>query len=424
VSEHPLSRTADLIALDAFPGLGSQECIETLTGVRIRLAADSTSLLNAGGQTALAAAFLSLAQMGFRITLDFPDVPLIGRQPPLEGATIRSAVEAHAEQLVQPCVDDREHDLTIGIGAIDPGHGGYSVSPGEPGTQAVRGSRGVPWRSPDPIAATMAGVLAAAVALPIALRRLESSFGLKAPSHLRTQPDQITVAFPALPGLRLDIGDVDVVSAGAITNACLFVLLRSDVIGSLRVFDDDRFEVTNLNRYALLRRPDLGRPKVDRLRDFTTARLSIAGTAARYPSPSQSQPASRVLVGADNLKARRGAQLLEPRWLHVAGTTHFEVISSSHEPGRACAGCVHPRDDAAEDEVIPTISYVSMLAGVLQAQALLESAASRRPVNYYCWANNLGGPSGIWPFDPKPNPACPLRCQASRNASTDSGERV
>lgn len=124
MSEHPLSRTADLLALDAFPGLGSQECVEALMGVRVKLAADRTSLENAGGQTALVASFLSLAQIGFRVTLDVPDAPLVGRQPPLEGATIRSALEAHAEDLIQPCVDDREHHLTIGNWRRRPWPGG------------------------------------------------------------------------------------------------------------------------------------------------------------------------------------------------------------------------------------------------------------------------------------------------------------
>lgn len=177
----------------------------------------------------------------------------------------------------------------------------------------------MPWDTVDPIAATMAGVLAGAAALPVALRRLDSTFGLRAPARLRARPDQISVSFSTLPHHRLDAGVVDVVSADAITNACLFVLLRTDITGSLRIFDDDRFEPTNLNRYALLRRSDLGRLKINRLQDFSSADSCISGRSARYPTPGEARPSC---------------------------------------VGQPCAGCVHPGTDVAGDEAIPTISYV------------------------------------------------------------------
>jgi hypothetical protein len=53
------------------------------------------------------------------------------------------------------------------------------------------------------------------------------------------------------------------------------------------------------------------------------------------------------------------------------------VLVSAHAPGLACAGCVHPRDkDIASD--IPTISFVSFWAGLIQALELATTAGRSR----------------------------------------------
>ena len=245
---------------------------------RIKLLADQESLETAGGQTALVASFISLAQMGLRITLDVPDVPIIGVQPPLDGPTIRSALISHAEQLIQPCAQDLEYELVLAIGSGDPGELGYRLTSDGSTTAAQMGNGPECWQGDDPVSGAMAGVLAGAAALPVAVRQLERALDRRAPAHLRTLKQRIAVSLPRISPKTGEIGDVEVVSAGAITNATVFVLLRSDLKGQLRIFDDDRFEVTNLNRYALLRRSDVGRPKVSRSRTSPHIRSRFPGS--------------------------------------------------------------------------------------------------------------------------------------------------
>jgi ThiF family len=412
--EHPLARTLLLLELDAFPGLEQEVAVNCLMNTCIKLVADEASLATAGGQTALVASFISLAQMGLKVTLDVPDVPILGVQPPLVGATIRSALTSHAGQLIQPCADNPEHELALAIGSADPGERGYCLTSDGSTTAATMGRGTTPWQADDAVSGTMAGVLAGAAALPVVIRQLERDLDRRAPAQFRTVHERIVVSLPPITPGGHEIGDTDVISAGAITNATLFVLLRSDAKGKLRVFDDDRFEITSLNRYALARRSDIGRRKVERLEELSSPALDIVGVASRYPAPGVDRAASRVLVGADNLAARRDAQRIEPAWLHVGGTTHFEVISSAHPQGEPCAACVHPAEDAANPGDIPTISFVSMLAGALQAHALLMHAGGQPMAGYYCWATNLGGRSAFAPFSPAPNPRCPLRCPASQ----------
>jgi hypothetical protein len=66
----------------------------------------------------------------------------------------------------------------------------------------------------------------------------------------------------------------------------------------------------------------------------------------------------------------------------VSGTSHFFAMAASHHPAGPCTGCTHPIDECADDP-IPTISFVSLWAGILRALDLLNEA-SGRPAAGYC----------------------------------------
>jgi hypothetical protein len=58
------------------------------------------------------------------------------------------------------------------------------------------------------------------------------------------------------------MSNVDIVSGGAITHSVLYTLARMPSIrGQVRVIEPDVAEVSNLNRYALLLRRTLIRPR-------------------------------------------------------------------------------------------------------------------------------------------------------------------
>ena len=102
----------------------------------------------------------------------------------------------------------------------------------------------------------------------------------------------------------------------------------------------------------------------------------------------------------------------------VGATSHFFVLSSAHPADRPCAGCTHPKDDREIGE-IPTISFVSFWAGLMQALELVhETVVGSKTVTTVTnlWPLGLGGKFGIHPQVQLPLAACPVQCRASAAA--------
>jgi len=224
----------------------------------------------------------------------------------------------------------------------------------------------------------------------------------------------------AVPRGPLELGRVDVVSGGAITNATIYALLRvPEVSVDPRVVEPEAIDLTNLNRYPLARRSDVDQEKVKVLEGFSQGRVAISGIEALF---DDSWPAvlgnlaPRVLVGADQIPVRWAVQRTAPEWLQVAGTSHFFVMASSHHPDGPCAGCAHPIDEQGDDP-IPTISFVSMWAGILQLLDLLEEAADQPTANRYtmCYPFGLSGSRPVLRGTIGRVATCPVGCKASQS---------
>src|SRR5207245_4926701 len=88
--------------------------------------------------------------------------------------------------------------------------------------------------------------------------------------------------FPNLEaGLTRELGDVDAISGGAITHALLFCLLRVPGLRAhVRVIEEQRAELSNVNRYALLRASDDGRRKVGHLESLATDDAELEGVVS------------------------------------------------------------------------------------------------------------------------------------------------
>ena len=84
--------------------------------------------------------------------------------------------------------------------------------------------------------------------------------------------------------------------------------------------------------------------------------------------------APSVLVGADDIPTRWEVQNQRPRWLGIGATSHWAAMASYHEPGLACARCLHPRDELTT-EPIPTVAFVSFCAGLELACYFLRAKA-------------------------------------------------
>ena len=92
-----LGRTALLLRLDAFPGLGADrdaELSDVLRTVGVRVVADRANLASPNGPTALVTLVCQCAMLGLRIDLDVPDVGQLVPQPPLDANLPRGAARA------------------------------------------------------------------------------------------------------------------------------------------------------------------------------------------------------------------------------------------------------------------------------------------------------------------------------------------
>jgi molybdopterin/thiamine biosynthesis adenylyltransferase len=414
-----LSRTALLVQRSILPELTAREIVDGLAGLRVRLAADGPTAESIAGQTALTASLVISVQSGARVQLDVPDAALAVAQPPLEGEDLATALREHADELGFPVAcDTAPVDIAFVFGDASPGAAGsvFQVSCDDWSCRLDTRS-GVGARGAAPFGGMLAGVAVGAESFRSALRLLAQRTRQLA-QHDLVSPQVLTAALPPLPCEPVDVGTVDVVSAGAITNAALFTLLRvGGLRGALRIIDDDTAAESNLNRYLLLRRRDLGRLKAMQLTDYSTRSLTLEAEPSRFQDvtlPALTPLAAQVLVGVDDIPSRWLVQRQEPDWLGLAATTDFEVLVSAHGPGTPCAGCLHPYDIPAAGE-IPTVAFVSAAAGTLLAYRLLarhHGLALAAPTLAYPF--NLASPRAISAVGLAARSDCRVGCAASR----------
>jgi len=357
---------------------------------------------------------------GISLELDFPDVPMAAPQPPLSGTHLHSALSQHIATTWPWAAPRAEGQpaASFVIGDTPPRGPEDIVVTGSPIEVAVGFSgavSGTAWVGDNPIGATAAGIAGAVLSLRATFRRMSRLAGIEL-AH-QTMATTITVGVRPVPERPLRAGLVPVVSAGAITHGALFVLLRTSALEArFRVFDRDVLDVPNLNRYSLATAARLSEPKVDGLALMSTTDIEIVGEHRHYRA-GDGRGADRILVGADDIPIRWTAQDDASGWLGIGATSHLFAQVSTHTPGAACAGCVHPTDDDVP-ETIPTISVVSGWAGLLLAQEFLHSApdsTDNKVISSY--ALGLGGRNAVTATAAHGSLRCPRRCAASAAAA-------
>jgi hypothetical protein len=433
IPEHPLDRTVRLVNIDVFAGQASAEqIIDGLLATTVLLRADAANLSSANGQTALCTLFGQIAMMGIGVDLDIPRVPLLIPQPPLRGDELRTALLDYANDLIPGArcgIGLGNSDLAFVLGDSPTADRCALRVTGSDWSCDVGPIDQIParrWEGDWPVGALLASAAAAPEAMRAALQRITSVTGRELTAEFHTRPGRpvrIDLSDRAVQRVPLDLGRVDVISGGAITYATVYALLRvPDLSALVRVIEPETLDFTNLNRYALARRSDVTQPKASILDSYARDSFRISGTRARF---DDSWPdvlgdlAPRVLIGADQIPARWQVQQAAPRWLQVSATSHFFAMASSHRPDGPCAGCAHPIDESGTGP-IPTISFVSLWAGILQAVDLLTEASGRSCSGQYtmCYPFGLSGRRPIICGALDAAATCPVRCQASRAIAT------
>jgi hypothetical protein len=221
----------------------------------------------------------------------------------------------------------------------------------------------------------------------------------------------------SLPSRRLEL---DIISAGAIAQAALFVLLRMPIQFSGRIFDNDVADLSNLNRQLLLRRSDLRKLKVAIVSDLSGPSNPCVPVPERFTLETAARHlplAPHVIVGVDDIPSRWFTQRTVSGWLGIGATSHFEASSSSHDVRQARGGCLHPRDDGADGTLVPTVSFVSFWAGLALAVRFLRhvSGSPYEPRKQHLWLSTLRmdeNNARLWrPVAARPD--CPVGCSAA-----------
>lgn len=424
-----LARTALLLRLDAFPGLDparDRDIVDALRDVGVRIVADRANLTSQNGQTALVTLVCQCAMLGVRVDLDVPDVPQLVAQPPLRmDLPLGSALRAWTDAMFPGCLSRVDAPLIrFAIGSTRTPGAVHVTGTDHTAVLNSDGRRVMTWSGDAPFGAIASAAAGAAEVMRAAVPSIATQLGEPLPTDITWKPRPFTPIHLELPAVTAPggLGEIDVVSAGAITHAAAYTLLRVPGLrANLRPIDRDTLGPSNSNRYALARAEDIGRAKVAQLADFATDLVRIAGEPVRLEASSIAslvEFAPRVLVGVDDIPTRWFIQRQQPAWLGVGATSHAFVVVSDHLPGHPCAGCIHPLDDGDPLEEIPTIGYVSLRAGLLLAGALLAPDALTQAGTRRIEAPPMGlyGPHARKALPTSRNPRCPV-CEPRSSAA-------
>jgi hypothetical protein len=425
-----LARTILLCRDYVSPGLRDADICAALQSCTVLIRSDAVNISSHSGQTAAVTLALLLSRMGMQVLLDFPETRLASIQPPVRGHFLREGLTDLSQVLIPGAAiriveSHDEPTLSFYLGdtvAVNEKSTLHWVLTGHD-TLGALNQLGVGessrWISAQPLGAMVAAALAAGEAFKAAIRVLP--FRLAQDREFFEKGDQCSwdfgpVNFANLPS---DLGTLDVISAGAISQAALYSLLRiPNLQFQGRIFDDDVTGPSNLNRNMLSLREDVGKLKVDIVTRRCGPLIQLSPRPLRYGSSGEiAELARQLVVGVDNIPNRWEIQRAAPGWVAVSGTTHFSVSSSLHRPGEPCAGCLHPVDDPDARD-IPTVSFVSFWAGLsLAVRVLKEAAGCGYPPNkQHLWITPLRTDlrrAAVWTPVP-PIPSCPVGCTASK----------
>jgi hypothetical protein len=434
-----LSRTILLARDHLREEVTDAEIAHALLSCRVGIAADSRTLESVGAQHFVVSTALLCARSGAQVECMLPPTALLGVAAPIRGDDLGASIIEALSNLVRT---GSEHcpraplDLLIVIGhPSELPHAARTIWAGATNWAGWSQETAVPcdWTGVTaPFGPLAAAGICAGEAFKIAMRGL-SEFALR-PDLFREffangLDGRVTLAADDTPVPATALGRMDFISGGAISQSVLYVLARiPHVSGDIRLIEPESSDETNLNRYALLLRSDVGRNKADALAtlaaDGRLGGLTIQGEPVRYDEATVRLFAPlrpHVVVGVDHIPTRWLVQRQWPSWLAVGATTHYDAMASIHRPDdEGCAGCAHPIDDTIEGP-LPTAALVTHWAGLFLAAYLARKISgfeiSEGEQLTYGFPLQITNTAGIWRSPVARNPRCPVHSvQTSRES--------
>jgi len=176
---------------------------------------------------------------------------------------------------------------------------------------------------------------------------------------------------------RLRSARVVVAGVGGLGSAALSYLVMAGV-GRIRVIDDDKVDLSNLNRQVLHGQADIGRPKVesaaDRLRELNPdVSLEIIGESISRDNIFNLIEGMPIVDALDNLESRlllNQAFLKGKEPLFHGAVYGFEGRATTLIPGRTpCLNCLYQGSVPGE---VPVLGTTPGIIGCIQATELIK----------------------------------------------------
>lgn len=184
-----------------------------------------------------------------------------------------------------------------------------------------------------------------------------------------------------------------IVGAGGLGCPVALTLVEAGV--GIRLIDDDRVELSNLQRQVLYRTADVGRDKVDAARERLTERFPGASidvvherlgetnadrllSGARLVVDATDDPAARFIINAWAMARRVPAV--------IGGVHRFAGLVMAVAPGAACFRCLFEEDQggaAASCAEVGVLGALPGLVGHLQAERVLSILAGEPDTTGY-----------------------------------------
>jgi hypothetical protein len=424
-----LDRTLRLMRDHVREEARDEDLLAALTSTAVVVAADRANLASMEGQQALLTTMLLAARSGARVFVHAPNVRLIGVSPPFVGDRVVDAALDLGGDLIpglrcEAGLPDQHVDLAVVVGDTRWVGGATRVVrlAGDAWTGQLTstgtGSRVASVGSP--IGLLAAAALAAGEAHKCAMQRVRqyavSAAGFEE-FFAPTVAARVDLAPSGTPAPRGRFGHIDLVSGGAITQSLLYTIARiPGAEATSRVIEPETSELTNLNRYMLLRHSRRGLRKVDDLARLDLGKVTLTGLPLRYDEQTIDEIgplADTVLVGVDHIPTRWLVQRARPRWLGIGATSHYSAMASHHERGTACARCLHPRDEP-DAGPIPTAAFVSFWAGLWLASLATRHADGeglpRESQAIYMTSVRADSRLATWRAPVRPRGDCPIGC--------------
>lgn len=299
----------------------------------------------------------------------------------VSGGGTHRATYLRLARAINPNIELSRQSAQIGI-AIGPGSSPTCTNPiyaGSDGWDAHVGSEEMPiGSSRNPFGAGAAACLATG---ELFRRAFEVGDPLGETVVLSTLDLEARRSQHNLPIEGADVKSAVLVGIGAIGNATVWALSKAPVTGELHLVDGQELELSNLQRYVLGSRKDVGRAKVELAKRFLSS-----GLRPKIHQIEWIQFAARgdhrweqVLVALDSAQGRRDVQAALPGWIANAWTQPGDLGVSVHpwtERG-ACLACLYLPAGAApgEDRMIGEALGLTGDMELLQVRRLLHAGS-------------------------------------------------